>query len=125
VKFIVCLQTPADSILKGAYDEDLLVENFGIELFHQPWSDIWFPTDAQFIEVDKIVERCRVQGMTFVHCTHGQDRTGVWGALRRVKRQNKSPDEAITEMDKIGFHNFPYFWWKPLLREAMQRIQFT
>ena len=40
-----------------------------------------------------------------IHCTHGEDRTGLIVALYRV-RQGGSPDAAFTDMMRHGFH--PY-----------------
>lgn len=39
----------------------------------------------------------------FVHCTHGQDRTGLIIAMFRVIHDGYSKDEAFEEMIKLGF----------------------
>jgi hypothetical protein len=41
---------------------------------------------------------------TFVHCSHGQDRTGIVVALYRVKVQGWSKADAEKEMLAHGFH---------------------
>lgn len=39
----------------------------------------------------------------FVHCLHGQDRTGAMVALYRIRRQGWSGDQAYSEMLACGF----------------------
>jgi protein tyrosine/serine phosphatase len=43
---------------------------------------------------------------TYVHCTHGQDRTGLVVGLYRTRCQHQSPDTAYREMVDCGFHPF-------------------
>ena len=40
---------------------------------------------------------------TFVHCQHGQDRTGLYVAMRRL-RQGQTHGRAWLEMKHFGFH---------------------
>jgi protein tyrosine/serine phosphatase len=40
----------------------------------------------------------------FVHCAHGQDRTGLVIGLERVLIEQQAPQAAHDEMVKIGFH---------------------
>lgn len=40
-----------------------------------------------------------------VHCRIGQQRTGMFCALYRVHVQGISPDEALREMDELGFQS--------------------
>ncbi len=42
----------------------------------------------------------------YVHCKHGQDRTGVVIGLERVVNEGWAPQEAHDEMVQIGFHTF-------------------
>jgi hypothetical protein len=41
---------------------------------------------------------------TYVHCTHGQDRTGLVVACFRVQCEGWSKDAATVEMLSLGFH---------------------
>ena len=43
---------------------------------------------------------------TFVHCQHGQDRTGLLVGLYRVEQQEWTPQVAYQEMLDIGFHAY-------------------
>jgi protein tyrosine/serine phosphatase len=40
----------------------------------------------------------------FIHCKHGQDRTGLIIGLYRVFYQEWTPKEAYQEMIRYGFH---------------------
>ena len=60
-----------------------------------------------------------IQPGTFVHCEHGQDRTGLVVAMWRVVRCGWSKDAAQQEMLDLGFHKelvgLWAFWqnWSP------------
>jgi hypothetical protein len=41
---------------------------------------------------------------TYVHCTHGEDRTGLFVGLYRVRVQQWTRERAYDEMKKRGFH---------------------
>jgi tyrosine-protein phosphatase SIW14 len=61
----------------------------------------------------------------YVHCKHGQDRTGLVIGLERVLLEGWSPSRAYAEMLKIGFHpDFlglkDYFWRKTATPLALQ-----
>lgn len=40
----------------------------------------------------------------FIHCHHGQDRTGLIIGLYRVEVQGWTPSKAYQEMLDVGFH---------------------
>jgi tyrosine-protein phosphatase SIW14 len=42
-------------------------------------------------------------GAVVVHCWHGADRTGSISAAKRIKEQNWSNDEALSEILHTGF----------------------
>lgn len=42
----------------------------------------------------------------YVHCLHGQDRTGLVIGLERVEMEGWMPDRAYNEMLRLGFHPF-------------------
>jgi len=44
-----------------------------------------------------------------VHCTHGEDRTGLVVALYRM-RNGASADSAYADMVRHGFHPYPGIW---------------
>lgn len=56
----------------------------------------------------------------YVHCLHGQDRTGLVIGLERVQQENWTPDRAYAEMLSLGFH--PMFHG---LREYFERVTGT
>ncbi len=49
---------------------------------------------------------------TFVHCTHGQDRTGLIIAIYRLTKCDWSKKKAQQEMLKLGFHKEMLGLWR-------------
>lgn len=54
-------------------------------------------------------------GHAFLHCKHGQDRTGIVAAVYRVRHSHWSKEQAYQEMLDRGFHTqlpgLSKFWW--------------
>lgn len=57
-----------------------------------------------------------VQPGTYIHCYHGQDRTGLFVAIYRLRRDGWTKYFAQSEMDRMGFHSellgLNQFWRK-------------
>ncbi len=60
------------------------------------------PTAEQIAQFLAIV-RDAAQLPALVHCRIGQQRTGLFCALYRVHVQSRAPEEALREMDELGF----------------------
>jgi protein tyrosine phosphatase (PTP) superfamily phosphohydrolase (DUF442 family) len=63
--------------------------------------------------VDPAVVRMALSAMTdpasqpvFVHCSRGKDRAGVVAAVYRMEVDGWSMEEAVSEMEAFGFHEF-------------------
>jgi len=50
---------------------------------------------------------------------HGKDRTGMAIASWRIIYDKWSFEDAVKEMEKHGFHNFSYFFWKRKLKRLL------
>lgn len=75
----------------------------GVAVRHFPLDVLREPTPQQ---LSQIVEAIATSPKPLlIHCTHGEDRTGLIVALYRV-HQGGSPDAAFTDMMRHGFH--PY-----------------
>lgn len=61
------------------------------------------PDDSQIQKVLEIL-RDPSQQPVFIHCYHGQDRTGMVIGIHRVLDENWSQSEAYKEMLNLGFH---------------------
>ena len=61
------------------------------------------PTDTRMDQIIDILKD-RSNYPLFVHCKHGQDRTGVAIGLFRVYVQGWSPTDAYNEMVALNFH---------------------
>jgi protein tyrosine phosphatase (PTP) superfamily phosphohydrolase (DUF442 family) len=45
-----------------------------------------------------------------IHCTHGEDRTGLIVALYKVCKKTATPEEAFKDMVAHGFHPYQGLW---------------
>ena len=90
----------------------------GVELFKCPITT----TEQVLTEPDEqsLVDAVGfIVGGTFVHCEHGQDRTGLVIAMHRVQNCGWQKQDAEAEMLEHGFHTLLFglwrFWqdWRP------------
>jgi endonuclease/exonuclease/phosphatase family metal-dependent hydrolase len=54
----------------------------------------------------------------FIHCAHGEDRTGMMAALYRIEAQGWQPSGAIEEMRLLGYHG----WYNDLENYARDYV---
>lgn len=54
---------------------------------------------------------CEIEPNTYIHCTHGEDRTGVVCYFYR-RQEGWSKDKACTEMMNHGFHKSLHGLWE-------------
>jgi protein tyrosine/serine phosphatase len=88
---------------KGMYDEYRAATARGIRYISVPMNPLAMPKDAEINHVENILGDKSLQPI-FVHCTFGDDRTGLVIALYRVFIQKMSPQDAYQEMMDSGFH---------------------
>jgi tyrosine-protein phosphatase SIW14 len=77
-------------------------EEAGIRFLTIPCNHKNPPTRAQIDEFLTVTGNAD-QRPALVHCRIGQQRTGLFCALYRVHIQGVAPDEALAEMDALGF----------------------
>jgi protein tyrosine/serine phosphatase len=75
----------------------------GIREFPQPMSGFWEPKDASVNAALATLGRADLRPI-FIHCEHGQDRTGLVVGLYRVFFEHWQPAHAYREMRQLGFH---------------------
>jgi len=80
-----------------------LAQKYGLKFISEPMDGFAYPNDAQ---VNRIVAylKQRPDGYVFVHCHHGEDRTGLIIALHRIFNQGWTVKRARQEMLDKGFH---------------------
>ena len=67
----------------------------------------WRPEEEDVVKFLRIVTDPAMQPV-FVHCQHGADRTGMMVAAYRIAIQGWTPDNALVELPRFGFHTiFP------------------
>jgi protein tyrosine/serine phosphatase len=60
--------------------------------------------DAQMDEIIALLRGASAAHPVYVHCKHGQDRTGLVIGLERVLVEGMAPADAYAEMIRYGFH---------------------
>jgi hypothetical protein len=84
---------------------DAAAERMGMKIFSAP---ITLPEQlgikkASPQEIERVLTAVPAKG-TFIHCEHGQDRTGLFVAIWRVQRDGWAKADAEKEMLAHGFH---------------------
>lgn len=77
--------------------------NLGLNFVSEPMSGFWYPDDSEVDQIESILSD-QTQWPIFVHCQHGQDRTGLIVGLYRVFSEGVDPGTAHDEMVQKGFH---------------------
>ena len=98
-KTIVNIDNDEDAI----EEERQIAEKLGIKMVSVPLGSFFGPSDADVDQILEWVSDARHYPL-FLHCKHGEDRTGMIVGLYRVEYQNWAPDRAYEEMLERGFH---------------------
>lgn len=93
---------------QGQIDEESrLASSLGLRVVHVPISAFELGLSDRF---DRLIDSAMVAigdrsgWAVYVHCLHGQDRTGMVVGLERVEQEGWAPRAAWDEMVRIGFH---------------------
>lgn len=84
-------------------EEGELVKKLGMDFISIPISALSSPSDQDMDAIESALANPSSQPI-FIHCTQGQDRTGLAIALYRVFQQKENPKDAYQEMVDLGFH---------------------
>jgi tyrosine-protein phosphatase SIW14 len=93
-----------DVRLTGKGKEGREVGKLGMQFVAIPWH-CDFPRDSVFARFLTLL-RENPDKKVFVHCRYGDDRTGMMIATYRMAIEGWTPQQAMQEMEKFGFHRF-------------------
>ncbi len=104
LRTVVCARGGTRHPLRGRWfrKEQAYCARTGIELVHMPFSDASEPPPDVFERFLKIVQEPTRQPV-LVHCEQGWHRTGILCAAFRIRAQQWSYEQALGEMDALGF----------------------
>ena len=85
--------------------EKKIVEGLGLKFISIPLSGFFAPKELDMARIHNVLNTTSLKPI-FIHCQHGQDRTGLVVALHRIFSENVSVVEAKAEMLHFGFHQF-------------------
>ncbi len=83
--------------------ERKMANQLGLLFISMPLSSLLPPKTSEVDEILGLLANS-YKTPTFVHCEHGQDRTGLIIGLYRVLYEGWAPAEAYSEMLRLGFH---------------------
>lgn len=98
--FIEAFPWDIDTELAEAKKRGITVVREPMSAFEPAASDRF---DKQMDEIEALLADAS-KGPIYVHCKHGQDRTGLVIGLERVLDEGWAPKDAYAEMLKLGFH---------------------
>ena len=79
----------------------------GVTVLHHPLNVLKEPSAAELEAILDAIEQSPKP--VLIHCTHGEDRTGLVVALYRMRR-GTSTDLAYADMVRHGFHPYSGIW---------------
>jgi tyrosine-protein phosphatase SIW14 len=88
--------------------ESATARSLGMTFISEPMSGFWAPNDAEVDQIEAIMAD-KSRRPLFVHCQHGEDRTGLIVGLYRVQTEHWTPAAAYREMLAKGFHKILVF----------------
>jgi protein tyrosine/serine phosphatase len=77
----------------------------GLRYFNVPFKHLGRPTTGQLDQVLSLIDS-KENGVVFIHCRRGADRTGVVIAIYRMSRENWTYKDALAEAERFGLS----FW---------------
>lgn len=92
-----------DDDSRSSRSEARQVQRLGMHYVARPMNPFRMLSDRQ---VDELLALLQDESLypIFIHCHHGQDRTGLTVGLYRIEVQGWTAERAYREMLKIGFH---------------------
>lgn len=82
--------------------EEQRAKALGMKFYNIPMDVFNKPTPSTIKKFFSVIDNSNNHPV-YVHCLHGQDRTGTMMALFRIERQGWSANQAYTEMVSCGF----------------------
>lgn len=118
IKYSIDLESGAFEFLHNDYYESIDFAKYGMEELDFTCSDISPPTSDHVKAVFDVIAKGEP---TYVHCLHGNDRTGFVMAAYRMDHQGWTFKDAAKEMFDLGFHKCPYIFWLWALRKYAKK----
>ena len=115
IKSVLDLEEYESDIIKREKESS---EKLGLIFVHIPMSNFTRPTTLELTKAYKEISE-GLPTPVYVHCLHGQDRTGFVIATYRMLKDNWTLEEAYNEAIKMGhkswmYDSFPFYWKKSL-----------
>jgi protein tyrosine/serine phosphatase len=83
--------------------EEVTAKQLGMQYISIPLSGFFAPSDADMARIFKVIHEPSNYPI-FLHCKHGEDRTGLVVGLYRYNDEHWTAQDAYSEMLAHGFH---------------------
>lgn len=113
IKTVICLENDKMQVLS----EEMWCHDLGIRFVHIPMGEFERPMLTTLNKILNYVDK--LTKPIYLHCKHGQDRTGYAVINYRVKKQGWSITDAWNECLQYGHKWLWYFYWKKTLKEII------
>jgi protein tyrosine/serine phosphatase len=114
IETIINLRGPNDLTRAEAAEAQAL----GIHYYNIPLDGVGRPSDAHINQALALIDAAR--GPVFVHCKHGEDRTGTLIAVYRISHDRWTAEEAIAEARRYGM-SWIQFGMRDYIRDYARR----
>jgi uncharacterized protein (TIGR01244 family) len=100
-------------------DEEIAANAAGLRYFSVPLPGFRRPKDSQVEKILGLIGDSH-NWPVFVHCRHGEDRTGIIIAAYRISQDGWSAEQAKEEAKRHGMSRFQ-FWMKDYIGDYYKR----
>ncbi len=118
IRAIISLKTnPIDTAIESIWAKKHQVEFVNIPI------NVIFKSECEILSIRNAYRNVlKLPKPLIVHCTRGSDRTGIVIAMYRILEHKWNYDEAVKEMDNLGFNNMLGYWKSFLYDVYIKRV---
>ena len=122
IRTVLNLERGYFEFFHGEMNEEVrLLASLDIAPIHLQLGDLFPPSESDLYSIVSLTRTALKRGGIYIHCLHGQDRTGLACAMIQNHLFNWKPEACIEQMFSLGYHRFPYDFlgWTDQLKRCL------